>query len=306
MSKIFHKEQLAKAVNPKFAEMVFKDSKIKPKFSENALTILRKRYLQSGETPEGMLERVSMGNPDWYNMMARLDFLPNSPTLFNLGTGKGTSSACFVFDIEDSMDHIMHVATKIASVQKWGGGVGMNFSKLRPKGAEVKGTGNHAGGPVAFLKMYNAIGDCITQSGKRNAAQMAILNVYHADIEEWITCKQEDPDSLSTFNMSVSIPDDFMEDVISNRFKTELFDKIVEAAWKTGDPGVYFVDRAERDNPTPHLGKLVGPNPCGEVPNRDNEPCNLGSINLANFVIKEKWYAFDAPRLRETIRMAVR
>ncbi|KKL69583.1 hypothetical protein LCGC14_2113500 [marine sediment metagenome] len=313
MSKIFHKEQLAKAVNPKFAEMVFKDSKIKPKFSENALTILRKRYLQSGETPEGMLERVSMGNPDWYNMMARLDFLPNSPTLFNLGTGKGTSSACFVFDIEDSMDHIMHVATKIASVQKWGGGVGMNFSKLRPKGAEVKGTGNHAGGPVAFLKMYNAIGDCITQSGKRNAAQMAILNVYHADIEEWITCKQEDPDSLSTFNMSVEIPDQFMNLVTKGKGNSsdrdiETFNKITEAAWKTGDPGVYFVDRAERDNPTPHLGPLVGPNPCGEVPNRDNEPCNLGSINLLNMIMikHDGSKGLNLKKLDETVRLAVR
>ncbi|HEC67161.1 MAG TPA: hypothetical protein ENI23_17930, partial [bacterium] len=196
---------------------------------------------------------------------------------------------------------------------KWGGGVGMNFSKLRPKGAEVKGTGNHAGGPVAFLKMYNAIGDCITQSGKRNAAQMAILNVYHADIEEWITCKQEDPDSLSTFNMSVEIPDQFMNLVTKGKGNSsdrdiETFNKITEAAWKTGDPGVYFVDRAERDNPTPHLGPLVGPNPCGEVPNRDNEPCNLGSINLLNMIMikHDGSKGLNLKKLDETVRLAVR
>jgi ribonucleoside-diphosphate reductase alpha chain len=248
-----------------------------------------------------------MGNEQYYEMMARLDFLPNSPTLFNLGTGKGTFSACFKFDIGDSMDSIMDCARKAALVQKWGGGVGYYFGNLRAKGAKVQGTGNHAGGPVGFLKMYNAIGDCITQSGKRAAAQMGILPIEHPDAAEWITCKNDDPDAISTFNISVSIPDSFMEAIVTHKASEKqkyLFNLLVESAWKTGDPGVFFVDRAEEDNPTPHLGKLTGTNPCGEVPLLDNEPCNLGSINLRNMY--DPITGVNFAYLEKTVKLAVR
>jgi len=288
-------------IKEEFAKMADK----RLKFNENALIILKKRYLQPGETPVNMLDRVSLGNVEYYKMMADLDFLPNSPTLFNLGTGKGTYSACFKYDIPDSMDGIMDVARKAALVQKWGGGVGYYFGNIRAKGAEVKGTGNHAGGPVGFLRMYNAIGDVITQSGKRAAAQMGILTAWHKDIKEWITCKSEDPDALSTFNISVSATDLFMKKATSDvpNKDGQLLDMIAEAAWTTGDPGMYFYDTSERTNPTPHLGKLTGTNPCGEVPLLDNEPCNLGSINLRNFANPA---GFDWSRLAEVTGLATR
>jgi ribonucleoside-diphosphate reductase alpha chain len=260
--------------------------KTKPSFGPNALVVLDKRYLQKQieETPEQMLDRVAGNDPEYYELMAKLDFLPNSPTLFNKGTGNnGTFSACFVYDIPDSMDGIMDVAKKAARVQKAGGGVGYNFSQLRPKGAFVAGTGNSAGGPVIFLKMLNGVGHAVTQSGKRAAAQMGILHINHTDIREWITCKSKDPDSISTFNISVAATDEFMTGaLISGTNEEGLLNEIAKAAWTTGDPGFYFIDEAERHNPTPHLGKLTTTNPCGEVPLLDNEPCNLGSINLRN------------------------
>ena len=254
------------------------------KFDLNALTVLQKRYLMEGETPDDMLERVSFGNPGYYRMMRDLEFLPNSPTLFNAGTGRGTLSACFKFDVPDDMIGIMDVAKKAALVQKWGGGVGYVLSEVRGKGAPVLGTGNTAGGPVGFIRMFNSLGEVVTQSGKREAAQMAIISCDHPDVEEFITMKAVNPDALRTFNVSVALTDKFMEEVMVGGTQAEkLLGLMAEVAWTTGDPGCYFIDAAERDNPTPWLGKLTGTNPCGEIPLLDNEACNLGSINLSKF-----------------------
>lgn len=291
-------------------------TRITPIFSENSMKVLCKRYLLPKtnkdackhcggfhETPEEMFERAAFGNEDYYNLLASLDFLPNSPTLFNAGTNQGTFSGCFKFDVEDSMIGIMDVARKAALVQKWGGGVGYCMSAIRPYGSLVKTTHGKACGPIAVLKLYHAVSEMITQGGKREGAQMAILDCYHKDIRDFIHCK-DDVESLSTFNLSVACTDDFMKNVsIGNSEEGRLFDEIVRSAWKTGDPGLYFIDAAERDNLTPWLGRLTGTNPCGEVPLLDNEPCNLGSINLSHLIRDGK---FDFERLKEITRLATR
>lgn len=279
---------------------------IEPKFSPNAIIVLEKRYLLPGETPRDMLWRVADGNEEYYEMMANLDFLPNSPTLFNAGTGKGTLSACFKFDVPDSLEGIMDVARKAALVQKWGGGVGYALSEIRAKGTMVAGTGRQACGPVAVMRhIYHPLATIFQQGGKRPGAQMGILHCDHPDIREFIHCKDENPDDLSTFNISVALTDKFMEIALGDPGSSQgaLWDEICESAWKTGDPGCYFIDAAERGNPTPHLGKLTGTNPCGEVPLLDNEACNLGSINLGNHVSNGK---VDYGKLMVTTRTATR
>ena len=290
-------------------------SRVAHNFGENSKMILCRRYLQKGEeyetcercgerheSIEAMLERVSFGNSAYYDLMARLDFLPNSPTLFNAGTGRGTFSACFVFHVPDTMDGIMSTATKAALVQKWGGGVGYAFSNLREKGAPIATTHGRACGPVAVLKLYNELATMITQGGKRAGAQMGILAVEHPDIKEFIHVKDENPDALSTFNISVALSDDFMRRLEDGDVDAlALWDEMCASAWKTGDPGCYFIDNAERANPTPWLGRLLATNPCGEIPLLSDEPCNLGSINLGNFV--NEW-GVDWPRLEDVARMA--
>jgi len=265
-------------------------------FSDNARTILEKRYLAvingKRETIDEFIDRVSMKNPEYKaHLIEPLNFLPNSPTLFNLDVpGGGTLSACFKFDVADTMldgsDGIMDTATKAAMVTKWGGGVGYYVGGIRPAGSLVNSTHGKAMGPVAVLRYYNAMAKMLTQSGKREAAQMGIIDVTHPDVYEFIHMKDDDPQGLSTFNISVAITDEFMEKAIADPTGVEagLLRDMATSAWRTGDPGVYFVDRAERDNPTPYDGKLSGTNPCGEVPLLNNEPCNLGSINLRNFV----------------------
>lgn len=289
-------------------------------FTENAVTeILPKRYLQPGESIEGMLDRVCLGNDDYYNLMASGSFLPNSPTLMNAGVFnedgslKGTLSACFKFDVQDSMfegpDSISGTHDKAGRVLKFGGGTGYVFSDLRPKGSLISSTHKAACGPVQVMRHYHSLAKLITQGGKREAAQMGILSVNHPDIRDFIHCKDEDPQGLSTFNISVALDDEFMEEVIGNivstigNGKTGLLWEMAESAWRTGDPGCYFIDRAEEANPTPWLGKLTGTNPCGEVPLLNNEPCNLGSLNLSKYVtpgLKVDWTA-----LEEDTRLAV-
>ena len=201
-------------------------------FNGNALLVLQKRYLMERETPDEMLQRVSFGNPSYYRMMRDLEFLPNSPTLFNAGTGRGTLSACFKFDVPDDMIGIMDVAKKAALVQKWGGGVGYVLSEVRGKGAPVLGTGNTAGGPVGFIRMFNSLGEVVTQSGKREAAQMAIISCDHPDVEEFITMKAVNPDGLRTFNVSVALTDKFMEEVMVGGTQAEkLLGLMAEVAW---------------------------------------------------------------------------
>lgn len=271
--------------------------------SSNAELLLKKRYLQPNETIDEFWERVSMGRGDYRQMLESLRFLPNSPTLFNLGTGKGTLSACFKFDVPDSMDGILSVSHKAGLVQKYGGGVGYVVSGLRPRGSPVNSTHGFACGPISVIKHYQSLAEMITQGGKRDAAQMAIMHVDHPDIMDFINMKNEDPQRFSTFNISVAVTDAFMEAVAGGHPpEMELFDAIVDSAWRTGDPGLYFIDEAERHNPTPELGRLTGTNPCGEVPLLDNEPCNLGSINLAKFVTPNGWLMDE---LRETVKLAI-
>lgn len=280
-------------------------------FTQNALKILGERYFykyESGqEDAHAFFDRISMGKPEYREMMDGLDFLPNSPTLFNIGIpGAGTLSACFKFDVEDTLldgpNSIMAVGVKSAGVQKYGGGVGYALSAVRPANASISTTHGHAMGPVALLHYYNSVAAMITQGGKRAGAQMGILSCDHPDIQEFIHCKDVDPQALSTFNISVACTDEFMsraKDLTSPEGK--LLTEMAESAWRTGDPGVYFIDNAERGNPTPWLGRLTGTNPCGEVPLLNNEPCNLGSINLGNFVSDGE---IDWKRLAYTARLA--
>ena len=275
-------------------------------FNPNASLILASRYLLPDETPDGFLERVSLRNPEYLRIMTDLEFLPNSPTLFNLGTGVGTYSGCFKFDIQDSLESIMDVARKAAFCQKWGGGVGYVLSELRPRGAPVGSTHRVALGPVGVMRILHSISKEITQGGRRNGAQMAILHVDHPDILEFIHCKDENPQALSTFNISVAITDEFMDHILNQQasiHEMKVWKAIAESAWRTGDPGLYFIDTAERANPTPYLGKLTGTNPCAEVPLLDNEACNLGSIDVGKFVTNGR---IDGKRLEPVVRTAVR
>ena len=278
--------------------------------TENAVTVLKSRYLLGDETPEALFRRVAdaVAAPEkdpkywadtFYEMMASCRFMPNSPTLFNAGTGQGTLSACFVIPVEDTMESIMEAATTSAMIQKFGGGIGYAFSKLRSRGAHISTTHGKACGAVAVLKMLSAISNMITQGGKRHGANMGILHVRHPEVLDFIHMK-DDNETAQNFNISVAITDEFMEAVRERRDwdlidphtqevtqtlpAWKIWDEIVQSAWQTGDPGLYFIDEANRHNPTPHLGYLDSTNPCGEVPLLAHEACNLGSINLARFV----------------------
>ena len=283
--------------------------------SETSQKVLCKQYLRKGddfpicdfcgqthESLDEMFDRLSFGNAAYREILSSFDFLPGSPAIFNAG-GNGTLSACFKFDVQDDMISILDVGRKSAMVQKWGGGVGYCLSELRPKGAPIKSTHGKACGPISVMRMYHAITEMITQGGKREGAQMAIIDCYHPDIREFIHCKEVEG-TFSTFNISVAVTDDFMFGVEKGREKeTELFNEIVQCAWGNGDPGLYFIETAESKNPTPHLGKLTGTNPCGEVPLLDNEACNLGSINLSHFVNKST-QEFDLVRLHSVACIA--
>lgn len=272
-------------------------------FSDNATTLLCKRYFHRGEkhsvcylcqekheTETEFVDRVGFYNEEYVSIIKAKLFFPNSPTAFSAPCRicgetevKGTLSACFKFDVQDSMESIMDVAKKAAMVQKWGGGVGYYVGGIRAKGSPIASTHQKACGPVAVLRHYHSVGKLITQAGRRDSAQMGILDCDHPDIREFIHMKDDDPEGLSTFNLSVACTDDFMEKVKTGDQGKRywLFQEMCQSAWKTGDPGVYFVDRAEKDNPTPWLGRLNGTNPCGESPLLNNEACTLGSINLS-------------------------
>ena len=288
-------------------------TRIAPVFTPNAITILKTRYLIGDETPAGMLARVARGvahaeapedREQWeatfYNLMATTKFLPNSPTMFNAGTGQGTLSACFVLPIEDTMESIMEAATGSAMIQKYGGGLGYSFGMLRPRGSKIATTQGKACGPIAVLKMLSSLSDMITQGGKRHGANMGILPVEHPEVLDFIHMKDDDK-TAQNFNISIAITDAFMRAVESDADwnltaphtgkvvhtvkARRIWNEIIQSAWKTGDPGLYFIDEANRHNPTPHVGRLESTNPCGEVPLLPNEACNLGSIDLGKFVI---------------------
>ena len=238
---------------------------------------------------------------EFFTMMRNLEFLPNSPTLMNAGTYQGTLSACFVLPLEDSMEGIMKAAHDTAMVQKFGGGTGFALSKIRPRGDKIRSTHGIACGPIEVLKTLSRVSSMITQGGKRDGANMAIMSVYHPDIMDFIACKSVEG-SIHNFNISVGVDNHWM-DCVENNLEfplinpatnaivgklnaREVFTKLVEGAWKNGEPGMVFFDQVNSDN---HVmgtyGKMIATNPCGEQPLLGNESCNLGSINLAQFVI---------------------
>jgi ribonucleoside-diphosphate reductase alpha chain len=308
------------------------------KLSVNSLQVLKKRYLLKNEkdeiveTPKEMLERVAQAiasveeiyseDPEaayekFFEVMKNLEFLPNSPTLMNAGTEIGQLSACFVIPVDDSLEGIFNAVKYMALIQKSGGGTGFSFSRLRPAGDLVKSTMGIASGPVSFMRVFDVTTDVIKQGGKRRGANMGILRVDHPDIFEFITAKREEG-NLANFNISVAVTDEFMKAVkkdetyplINPRNKKKVkevkaravFDLIVANAWRTGDPGLVFIDEVNRKNPTPHLGEIESTNPCGEQPLLPFESCNLGSINLSKMVKNGK---IDWERLREVTEVAV-
>ena len=315
------------------------------KLSDNALRVLEKRYLiknekgRAIETPQKLFRRVAkhiapvelLYNPEadlssleeaFYQLMANLEFLPNSPTLMNAGRELGQLSACFVIPIDDSMESIFDAVKYTALIHKSGGGTGFSFSRLRPGKDRVGSTGGVASGPVSFMRTFDTTTDVIKQGGMRRGANMAILTVDHPDILKFIAAK-EDPEALTNFNLSVAVTDSFMQavekdadynlmnprtgEVTGKLNAKEVFDKIVDTAWRTGDPGVVFIDEINRHNPTPKLGKIESTNPCGEQPLLPFESCNLGSLNLAKMLIfQDKQWQIDYAKLSQTVKLSVR
>jgi ribonucleoside-diphosphate reductase alpha chain len=301
------------------------------KLSENALIVLEKRYFRKdddGKTIEdwkSMIKRVASNiaghdkqkTKKYFKLLDSGYFLPNSPTLMNAGNDLQQLSACFVLPIEDSMESIFETVKNAALIHKSGGGTGFSFSRLREANARVRSTNGVSSGPLSFLKVFNAATDAVKQGGTRRGANMAILNVDHPQILEFITCK-EDTNELTNFNLSVGITETFMQAVnqdaeynlISPKTKEtkgklrarDVFNLIVEMAHKNGEPGIVFLDRINEANPTPHIGRIESTNPCGEQPLLPNEACNLGSINLSLMI---KQGAIDWDRLREVVRNSV-
>lgn len=296
------------------------DNLREPEISPNARAVLEKRYLRKNEngeiveTPGQMFWRVAsvlageeakygVRNPEttakeFYDLMADGKFLPNSPTLMNAGTPLGQLCACFVLPVGDSIEEIFDSIKHAAQIHKSGGGTGFSFSRLRPRDSKVGISGGIASGPVSFMRIFNTATEQIKQGGARRGANMGILNIDHPDIEEFLRAKEVDGE-FNNFNLSVGITEDFMKAVenseniaLKSPFDnstarevpaTQLFDLLVEKAWQSGDPGIIFLDRINRDNPTPADGIIEATNPCGEQPLLPYEACNLGSINLAKF-----------------------
>lgn len=307
--------------------------------TENALKVLQARYLIRGdkgsvaETPEQLFRRVANAvaaaetteedKAKWaqsfYELMANLDFLPNTPTLVNAGNPKGSSvlSACFVLPVKDSLDSIFNTLHRAAMLHQGGAGTGYSFSELRPANSIVSSRAGVSSGPISFMRVYNAAVEEIKQGGVRRGAQMNSLSCTHPDIIDFIRCKR-DLSQITNANISVEITDAFMEAVEkdadwtlshpkSTIVKTvkakELWNEILESAWQTGDPGCLFIDEANRYNSTPHIGTFATTNPCGEIFLLPNEACNLGSINLVNFVDGKE---FQWSRFRDTIHSSIR
>ncbi|MBQ2770429.1 MAG: vitamin B12-dependent ribonucleotide reductase [Clostridia bacterium] len=311
--------------------------------SANAMKVLEKRYLAKDEngklceTVEDLFVRVAsaiakadenygddpaIAQKTFYDMMTDLRFLPNSPTLMNAGRPLGQLSACFVLPVADTMEDIFEAVKDAALIHKSGGGTGFSFSRLRQKGATVRSTGGVASGPVSFMRVFNVATEAVKQGGTRRGANMGILRIDHPDILEFIDCKK-DNGVINNFNISVGLTEAFMKavekgenydlvdpksrQVVGSLSAPEVFEKIVDAAWRNGEPGIVFLDRMNKDNVTPQLGEIESTNPCGEQPLLPYESCNLGSINLVKVLKKEKdgSYAVDFDLLRQTVIDAV-
>jgi ribonucleoside-diphosphate reductase alpha chain len=316
------------------------------RISPNAVRVLQKRYLAKDEhgtvveTPEGMFRRVAHNlaqadalygaKPEevhateerFYQLISSLDFLPNSPTLMNAGRPLQQLAACFVLPVEDSICGIYDTLKHQALIHQTGGGTGFSFSRLRPKDDMVRSTGGVASGPVSFMKVYNQSTEHIKQGGTRRGANMGILRVDHPDILEFITCKT-DTKEITNFNISVAVTDAFMKaaengekyDLISPRSgkvvrqldARDVLKKIAQSAWRNGEPGLFFIDQANRTNPTPHYAMIEATNPCGEQPLLPYESCNLGSVNLETHVERKPdgRYDVDWARLEQSVRTSV-
>ncbi len=309
-----------------------------PKLTVNAIEVLKARYLLRDEqeniteTPTMLFRRVARAiaridacygenaresEETFYDMMAKLEFLPNTPTLFNAGTQTEQLSACFVLPVGDSLDSIFTAVKNMALIEKTGGGVGFDFSGLRPKGDIVRSTKGVASGPVSFMRIFDTATEVIKAGGKRRGAMMGILRIDHPDIIEFITAKQN-PLLLSNFNVSVAVTDEFVRALESDENywlvnprngesekqlrARDVWELIAKSAWASGDPGIVFIDEINRHNPTPHLGRIKSTNPCGEQPLLPYESCNLGSVNLSRMVSEGQ---IDWKKLRETVRNAV-
>ncbi len=305
--------------------------------TDNARVVLERRYLKKDdkgvcERPDDMIRRVAdtIAAADaayggdtqktaqaFYDMMDGLRFMPNSPTLMNAGRELGQLSACFVLPIEDSMEGIFDTLKNAAMIHKSGGGTGFSFSRIRPTGASVNSTGGVASGPISFMKVFNASTEAVKQGGTRRGANMGILRVDHPDIMEFIACKS-DLTQMTNFNISVGLTEKFMQAVLADKKydlidpatkkkmgslnAKDVYETIVEMAWTSGEPGIVFLDRINKDNPVPAAGEIESTNPCGEQPLLPFESCNLGSVNLNAFVIDGK---IDYDGLGETVALAV-
>ena len=316
-----------------------------PELTDNSVAVLQRRYQAKDregrviEEPEEMFRRVARNlaqaelnyggtesgteekAEEFYQVMRRLDYLPNSPTLMNAGRELQMLSACFVLPVSDSMEEIFETVKQATLVQKSGGGTGFAFSRLRPEGDIVGSTGGVASGPVSFMRAFDGATEAVKQGSTRRGANMGILNVTHPDILKFIRSK-EDGKSISNFNISVGLTEEFMRkvqlgedfDLINPRTSKvqgqlnarEVFQLLAEMAWKTGDPGIVFLDRINTDNPTPKLGQIESTNPCGEQPLLPYESCNLGSVNLARMVrYTDQGAEIDWDKLAGVIKTAV-
>ncbi|AKG54363.1 ribonucleotide reductase class II [Dehalogenimonas sp. WBC-2] len=316
----------------------------KIELNANARRVLEKRYLKKDaegrvvETPEGMFHRVAAAlaaaeliydpqadvtakEDEFFRVMAELEFLPNSPTLLNAGRHKGQLSACFALPVEDSVESIFDAVKQTAIIHKTGGGTGYSFSHIRPAGDLVDGVADVAGGPVNFIAALATASDVIRQGGVRRGCSIGVLSVHHPDILNFIVAK-DDPLALTNFCISVAVTDEFMKavesgkdyDLINPRTgkltgklnAADVFNKIVAQSWKTGDPGFIFIDRINRDNPTPQLGPIETVTGCAEQALLPYESCNLGSINLAKMVKGSgSKQIVDYDRIAATVRTAV-